>query len=90
VGRLGEAAEEVGAAWVRSLVIGEAEALDLADLCGPLVGSGLCEEGNGVNALVETYALEEEADRVLPEEAVEDGNLPDLWALVRVCTVMQL
>lgn len=63
---------------VGSLVVGEAEALDLLDLCGSLVGSVQGEEGHGVDTLVQADALGEEADGVLPEKTVEDRNLTDL------------
>lgn len=78
VGCLGELGEQVDSAWIGALVVGEAELLDLGDLLGALVGSGECEEGHGVDALVEADALSEEADRILPEKAIEDGHLTNL------------
>ena len=45
---------------------------------GALVGAREGKEGHGVNALVETDTLGEEADWILPKEAIEDGHLADL------------
>lgn len=70
--------KEVDAMRVGFLVVGEAEALDLLDLCGSLVGSVQGEEGDGVDTFVQADALCEEADGVLPEKTVEDRNLTDL------------
>jgi len=70
--------KEIDTVRVGFLVVGEAEALDLLNLCGSLVGSVQGEEGDGVDTLVQADALCEEADGVLPEKTVEDGNLTDL------------
>jgi hypothetical protein len=81
VARLGELGEEIDAAWVGFLVVGETEALDFLDLLGALAGAVESEESDRVDALVETDALGEKADGVLPQDTVEDGHLTDLIKL---------
>lgn len=83
---LGELAEKIDAVWACALVVGEAEAFDLFDLCGALSGAFQREQGYRVDALVEADALQEEGYWILPEEAVEEGDLSDLVMVsIKVC-----
>ena len=78
VRRLSKLREQINTTRVGPLIIRETKLLNLGYLLGALIGTRQCEKGYRVYTFIETDALSKEADRVFPQETIEDGHLADL------------